>query len=75
MNVTNVRIFSTSPFSAFVVTTYIDRKSVSYTTGKCKMVFPISYLAYSINYFVYLVYGETYHVCLLITTRTNQSGG
>ena len=33
-------------------------------TGSCKMIFPISYFIYS----------ENYHVCLLITTRTNQSG-
>ena len=32
--------------------------SVSYTTKSCKMVFPISFLVYSVNY----------HVCLLITT-------
>ena len=31
--------------------------SVPYTTGSCKMMFPISYLVYSVNYFT----------CLLIT--------
>ena len=45
----------------------------------CKMMFPISYLVYSVKYFTcllitYLVHSENYHVCLLITTRTNQSG-
>ena len=42
------------------------------------MMFPISYLDCSVNYFVCLlitlVYSENYHVCLLITKRTNQSG-
>ena len=45
----------------------------------CKMMFPISYLVYCVNYFTcllktYLVYNENYHVCLLII-RTNHSGG
>ena len=53
--------------------------SVPYTTGSCKMMFPISYLVYSVNYrayllITYLVYSVNYLVCLLITTRTNQSG-
>ena len=38
----------------------------------CKMMFPISYLV--IVYFTHVVYSENYHVCLLITTRTNQGG-
>ena len=48
------------------------------TTKSCKMVFPgISYVVYSVNYFIHLlithfVYSEYYHV---VTTRTNQSGG
>ena len=42
------------------------------------MVFPISYIVYSVNYFIHLliadlIYIEYYHVCLPIT-RTNQSG-
>ena len=45
----------------------------------CKMMFPISYLVYSVNYFTCLlitclVYNENYHACLLIITRTNHSG-
>ena len=48
-------------------------------TGSCKMMFPISNLVYSVNYFTcllitYLVYSENYHVYLLIAIRTNQSG-
>ena len=50
--------------------------SVSYTIGSCKMMFPVNYLVYSVNYIVcllitYLVYSINYLVCLLITTRTN----
>ena len=61
--------------------------SVSYTTaGSCKIMFPVSYLVYSVNYFTglliiylaysnnYLVYSNNYLVCLLITIRTNQVG-
>ena len=50
--------------------------SVPYTIGSCKMMFPINYLVYSVNYtyftcllITYLVYNENYHVCLLITIR------
>ena len=35
--------------------------SVVYNTGSCKMMFPVSYLVYSVNCVV----------CLLMTTRTN----
>ena len=47
-------------------------------TGSCKMMFLISYFVYSVNSFVsllitQLVYSKTYRVCLLITTRANQT--
>ena len=37
----------------------------------------MSSIVYSVNYLLitYVVYSENYHVCLLITTRTFQSGG
>ena len=37
------------------------------------MMFPVSYLVYSVNYFTNNN-SEKYHVCLLITTGANQSG-
>ena len=45
--------------------------------GSCKMMFPISYLFYSVICFVcllitYHVYSVNYLVCLLLTTRTNR---
>ena len=36
-------------FSTYYIQEVVD--SAPYTTGSCKMMFPISYLAYSVNYF------------------------
>ena len=83
-----IYIYSTSPLFLwkqvgiiFHILTGICRfcRFCSIYPRSCKMMFPISYLVYSVNYFTcllitYLVYSENYHVCLLITTRTNQSG-
>ena len=48
---------------------YTDKKN---TTGRCKMMFPINNLVYSVT--VLYVYCVNYLVRLLITTRTNQVG-